>query len=356
MTTDPVTLIRNITGRHGVTTPTAAAQEIARAIASTTAAHQQFTADVMAIWANWTGGRLSEEGAMTAIGARHTELMAAADSSHLEPLMPTTPDRPADQLRVVVAAAIRAESSRVDDLALTDAVLSALPAPALAVARQLLGTSTGEDTAAGDTAHACPDRWGGPNCRCFDDDQPNHPGAELFAALQHAGFDIGEANQRMGAYTDLVRRQEKAAAAPPAPADRAGLTEIERQLLGFALELAEEEIHARNLEIPDKDRAALTSLRRLAGEAAAGAHQTERAHRPQRGDAVDQWLRTYRERYDRNGESSEFWHEFDGLLDLYRLHADMGTPLDGHVCEARVIGDCECLETPAVPAAPEETR
>ncbi|WP_145503183.1 hypothetical protein [Streptomyces sp. CFMR 7] len=66
---------------------------------------------------------------------------------------PTTPDRPADQLRAAVAAAIRAESSRVDDLALADAVLSALPASALAVARQLLGTSTGEgDLAATDDA------------------------------------------------------------------------------------------------------------------------------------------------------------------------------------------------------------
>ncbi|MET9923443.1 MULTISPECIES: hypothetical protein [unclassified Streptomyces] len=70
-----------------------------------------------------------------------TEFPAATD--HLEPLMPdTTPDRPAEVLRAAVAAAIRAESSRVDDLVLTDAVLSVLPAPALAVARQLLGTTT----------------------------------------------------------------------------------------------------------------------------------------------------------------------------------------------------------------------
>ncbi|MET9056182.1 hypothetical protein ABZW50_34160, partial [Streptomyces bacillaris] len=64
--------------------------------------------------------------------------------------------------------------------------------------------------------------------------------------------------------------RDDAPAAPPAPADRAALSEIERQLLGFALELAEEEIHARNLEIPEKDRAALTSLRTLADAAAAG--------------------------------------------------------------------------------------
>ncbi len=66
-------------------------------------------------------------------------------------------------------------------------------------------------------------------------------------------------------------------AVPPAPADRATLTETERQLLDFALEMAEEEIHARNLEIPEKDRAALTSLRALADHAAAGVQPPEGA-------------------------------------------------------------------------------
>ena len=68
---------------------------------------------------------------------------------------------------------------------------------------------------------------------------------------------------------------------------------------------------------------------------------------PRRGDAFEAWLKAQRDKYDRTDqreESSEFWHEFDGALDLYRLHADMGVPLDGHVCEARVVGDCECLE------------
>lgn len=65
---------------------------------------------------------------------------------------------------------------------------------------------------------------------------------------------------------EVAARLRALAAEAAAPADRTMLTETERQLLGFALELAEEEIHARNLEIPDKDRAALTSLRRLAAD------------------------------------------------------------------------------------------
>lgn len=66
---------------------------------------------------------------------------------------------------------------------------------------------------------------------------------------------------------------------------------------------------------------------------------------PNRGDKTEQWLKAQRDRYDRHGESSEFWHEFDRALDEYRLHADTGTPLGEHVCEAKVVGDCECLES-----------
>ncbi|MEU2996853.1 hypothetical protein ABZ684_04650 [Streptomyces sp. NPDC006995] len=91
-----------------------------------------------------------------------------------------------------------------------------------------------------------------------------------------------------------------------------------------------------------------------AGEAAAGVQPpTSEAHRPRRGDAVAQWLRAQREAA---ADYPEAYQVTDGLLDLYRLHADTGTPLDGHVCEGRVAGDCECLEAPAVPAAPEETQ
>ncbi|MEV7654608.1 hypothetical protein AB0O39_10600 [Streptomyces anulatus] len=77
---------------------------------------------------------------------------------------------------------------------------------ALAVVRQLLGTSTGETTAAAL-------------------EPQDHPGVDLFAALQHAGYDVDEANRRIYAYAAMVLRQEKATAAPPAPADRAAEVE-----------------------------------------------------------------------------------------------------------------------------------
>ncbi|MFC9891504.1 hypothetical protein [Streptomyces pilosus] len=84
---------------------------------------------------------------------------------------------------------------------------------------------------------------------------------------------------------------------------------------------------------------------RQQAEARVAELERELAHtQPRRGDQVEAWLKAQRDRYDRDAESSEFWHEFDRALDQYRLHADMGVPLDGHVCEARVVGDCECLE------------
>ncbi|WP_406143251.1 hypothetical protein [Streptomyces anulatus] len=136
-------------------------------------------------------------------------------------------DRPADQLRAAVAAAIRAESSRVDDLALTDAVLSVLPAPALAVARQLLGTTT----AAAEETHVVTD----------DSDDPEHtddcPGCEP---------------------------------GPPAPADRAALTDAERQFLTFAMDLAFDEM-VSTAGFTDEDHAALEKFRALATPPAAPA-------------------------------------------------------------------------------------
>lgn len=65
---------------------------------------------------------------------------------------------------------------------------------------------------------------------------------------------------------------------------------------------------------------------------------------PARGDAVEAWLRGQRDLHgDRYGVTPA-WYVLDDLLDTYRLHADTGTPLDQHVCEGRVVGDCECFE------------
>lgn len=65
---------------------------------------------------------------------------------------------------------------------------------------------------------------------------------------------------------------------------------------------------------------------------------------PQRGDAVEAWLKARRDEHRDQYGATPAWFLLDDLLDLYRLHADTGTPLGEHLCEGRVVGDCECLE------------
>jgi hypothetical protein len=63
---------------------------------------------------------------------------------------------------------------------------------------------------------------------------------------------------------------------------------------------------------------------------------------PRRDDAFAAWLKTQR---DASANYPEAYQAADGLLDLYRLHADTGTPLSEHVCErASSLEDCDCLE------------
>ncbi|MFJ9985347.1 hypothetical protein ACIQUD_15165 [Streptomyces globisporus] len=336
---------------------------------------------------------------------------------------PTPADRPAEELAATIETALR------ESLPVWWQTPPRLDWAALAVARQLLGTSVAAECPSPETHN-----WG---CGCPTDQAPAAKRVEAEHVLYDAltkGTQHAQVRQHIiDAYRAAVIA-EHTPAAPPAPADRAATRDRIRRAIceaeGFAWDtdmlepdeygevadavLAVLEAPAdRAAEVEDlraeldklirwhkedgvqavkaattitrlrAERAELSRqldclrgdmrdmetcvreqdaeferIRRAASGAAAGVQPptTSEAHRPRRGDAVDQWLRTYRERYDRNGESSEFWHEFDGLLDLYRLHADMGAPLDGHVCEGLVIGNCECLEQPAAPAAPEETQ
>lgn len=82
-----------------------------------------------------------------------------------------------------------------------------------------------------------------------------------------------------------------------------------------------------------------TWLRRLLAALTHTGPGYDTAPLPYRGDRFDHWLRDQREQAD-----SIEGHIIDGLLDTYRLHADTGTPLNEHVCNGRVIGDCDCFE------------
>ena len=65
---------------------------------------------------------------------------------------------------------------------------------------------------------------------------------------------------------------------------------------------------------------------------------------PVRGDAFETWLKAQR---DAAADYPQAYSAADGLLDLYRLHADTSTPLSKHACEGQAVGDCECLEASA---------
>jgi hypothetical protein len=85
-------------------------------------------------------------------------------------------------------------------------------------------------------------------------------------------------------------------------------------------------------------------LRRMAGEA----RQDPTQDGPRRGDAFEAWLKTQRDEWA--PEDSAGWRILDQALQAYRLHADTRTPLAEHVCEGRVVGDCECMERSAAVA------
>lgn len=63
----------------------------------------------------------------------------------------------------------------------------------------------------------------------------------------------------------------------------------------------------------------------------------DRAPLPRRGDHVEAWLKQQRDQFFRD---SVVWVAFDQQLDDYRLHADTGTPLHEHCCEAGNVDDC----------------
>ncbi|MGX9921765.1 hypothetical protein ACWIG4_18145 [Streptomyces sp. NPDC002248] len=68
-------------------------------------------------------------------------------------------------------------------------------------------------------------------------------------------------------------------------------------------------------------------------------HRDRAAYQPQRGDAVADWLRTWRNAAVTERRDHGAYNTADELLDLYRLHADTGTPLHEHACEGP---HCEC--------------
>lgn len=89
-------------------------------------------------------------------------------------------------------------------------------------------------------------------------------------------------------------------------------------------------------------------LRRLrAGITNSGpGYDTRPAPLPIRDDAVAAWLKAQRDLHEDRYGRTPAWYVADHILETYRLHADTGTPLDEHVCEGLMAGDCACFEQP----------
>ncbi|MGC5534279.1 hypothetical protein [Streptomyces sp. SR-10] len=225
--------------------------------------------------------------------------------------MPDTPDRPADQLCAAIADALRraactggcdsteteCAASRMQPVVYThgvltevwgtpeviaDAVLSVLPAPALVVARQLLGTTMcGE---CGDTG-ACN---GGPCPLLGTTEGERRPTLiEEFERAHPEAMAAARAEVRAEAGERTPRRRT----VPPAPADRAAVL---REAADFVGNDDTCDCGGCDSCVPNKLAA---GLRRLAGEAAAGAHRTEQAHPAEhtwaaelRDPLADEWV------------------------------------------------------------------
>lgn len=88
----------------------------------------------------------------------------------------------------------------------------------------------------------------------------------------------------------------------------------------------------------------MTFLRRLVAALTHSGPGYDLPPLPARGDHVEAWLKARRDEHTDGYTRDPDWETLDHLLDDYRLHADTGTPLVEHVCEGRVVGDCQCME------------
>ncbi|MFG3170610.1 hypothetical protein [Streptomyces sp. NPDC048200] len=178
-------------------------------------------------------------------------------------------------------------------------------------------------------------------------------------ALRDRGRDL------VAEVAELTRAVRRLGGREQAPADRA-----ESLLLHFAAEAhrrkwaydrgisdngvpVKSEAFDALHRLGDEMRTALDKLRRLAdaasGPGRADGETQQDETQARRGDVVEAWLKAQR---DAAADHPEAYQAADGLLDLYRLHADTGTPLGEHVCEGRTVGDCDCLEQPAAVSQP----
>ncbi|MFE9461672.1 hypothetical protein [Streptomyces californicus] len=293
---------------------------------------------------------------------------------------PTPEPRPAALLR---AAAVRARETGgplhtvlallLDAVAVDAIGCRCVPecptGAALAVARQLLGT-TGETTAV-EEQEPIQLRWGLNDVMYGDDDTTTI----LLSGPGREPYWVELDPERTAALRDALAGLD--ASAPPAPADRAakrneirdsyaetiamaredrdheGAFTLECQLRDREEQWRREDDAAAGVQPPTEgEEQAASPRRRLAGEAAAGAHQTKQA---QPADE-DQPVVAYRDpRHPRVLFCLDHGARWHGVVPV--TAEDLP---DGGICTFGQLSSYACgrdvLATPVVPAAPEETQ
>lgn len=160
---------------------------------------------------------------------------------------------------------LEATAHRLDASTHPDWQWAVVEPSALAVARQLLGTTTSEDTAAGEL-EPVQLRWGLDDVMYGDDDTTT----VLLSGPGREPYWVELDPERTAALRDALAGP----AAPPAPADRAAILRVVDRLAAHAVGFQD--------VLDESDRgpwgktigADIAELSRLAGEAAAGVQQT----------------------------------------------------------------------------------
>lgn len=239
--------------------------------------------------------------------------------------MPTTPDRPAGQLRAA-AEKLRAVSSAASAGPWTIANIPPYTDPVL-MSRYEETPADGEVLIVG-------------NVDVGEEDQAQialmHPGVGLAVARwleSWSGVDLSEhgpmpedAQHALAVARQLLGTTSETTAAPPAPADRAAeakaattITRLraERAELNRQLDCLRGDMRDMETSLREQD-AEFERIRRAAGEAAAGAHQTEQAQ----PDDIQVWPLTRVLTEVRCGSQDWAWDE--EWADLDKRHAETG--------------------------------
>lgn len=228
----------------------------------------------LAAWLEWQGraiadGRIAVPDAALAVARQLLGLHETCMTPQATRMSDTAPAVwvDGDPLMEAVASAVW-EQCRTENSIVVDDPRN-IAAVAATVARQLLGTTS--ETTAAEEREPIQLRWGLDDVMYGDDDTTT----VLLSGPDREPYWVELDPERTAVLRDALAGPE-AAAAPPAPADRAAVLAEAAEVAGqMGGRFGTDDHGDVDAGWNDACEAIATDLRRLAGEAAAGAHQTE---------------------------------------------------------------------------------